>query len=80
MLLCDESSDQLFTLDDVMDSLLQLHAIVYGPGHAFQGSLTGLWGEQSLPAEQAVPQEPRPVPEEEPPKQEQSVEDAEGDG
>ena len=76
----DESSDQLSTLDDVMDSLLQLHAIVYGPGHAFQGSLTSLWGEQSLPAEQAVPQELGPVPQKEPPKEEQSVEDAEGDG
>ena len=42
----DESSDQIFTLDDVMDSLLQLHAIVYGPGHSVQGALAGLLEEQ----------------------------------
>lgn len=35
----DESSDQVFTLDDLMDSLLHLHAIVYGPGHAARVSL-----------------------------------------
>ena len=35
----DESSDQVFTLDDLMDSLLQLHAVVYGPGYASGGSL-----------------------------------------
>ena len=35
----DESSDQIFTLDDLMDSLLQLHAIVYGPGYASRGAL-----------------------------------------
>ncbi len=35
----DESSDQVFTLDDLMDSLLHLHAIVYGPGHAAKVSL-----------------------------------------
>ena len=44
----DESSDQIFTLDDVMDSLLQLHAIIYGPGHAVSGSLLGLLEEQGL--------------------------------
>ena len=38
----DESSDQVFTLDDLMDSLLQLHAVVYGPGYAARGSLLGL--------------------------------------
>ena len=43
----DESEDQIFTLDDVMDSLLQLHAIIYGPGHAVRGSLAGLLEEQS---------------------------------
>ena len=43
----DESADQIFTLDDVMDSLLQLHAIVYGPGHSVRGSLAGLLEEQA---------------------------------
>ena len=38
----DESSDQIFTLDDLMDSLLQLHAVVYGPGYATSGTLGGL--------------------------------------
>ena len=38
----DESSDEVFTLDDLMDSLLQLHAVVYGPGYAARGSLLGL--------------------------------------
>ena len=44
----DESSDQIFTLDDVMDSLLQLHAIIYGPGHAVRGALMGLEDEPAL--------------------------------
>ena len=35
----DESSDQIFTVDDLMDSLLQLHAIVYGPGYPSRGEL-----------------------------------------
>ena len=38
----DESYDQIFTLDDLMDSLLQLHAIVYGPGYASRGALLNL--------------------------------------
>ena len=38
----DESADQVFTLDDLMDSLLQLHAIIYGPGYASRGSLENL--------------------------------------
>jgi hypothetical protein len=38
----DESSDHVFTLDDLVDSLLQLHAIVYGPGYAARGSLLDL--------------------------------------
>ena len=28
----DESSDHVFTLDDMVDSLMQLHAIIHGPG------------------------------------------------
>ena len=35
----DESSDQIFTVDDLMDSLLQLHAIVYGPGYPSRAEL-----------------------------------------
>jgi hypothetical protein len=38
----DESYDQIFTLDDLMDSLLQLHAIVYGPGYVSSGALLNL--------------------------------------
>ncbi len=38
----DESYDQIFTLDDLMDSLLQLHAIVYGPGYVSGGALLNL--------------------------------------
>ena len=41
----DQSRDQVFTLDDLVDSLLQLHAIVYGPGHAALGPLAGLLGD-----------------------------------
>lgn len=44
----DESSDQVFTLDDLMDSLLQLHAVVYGPGYASRGSLLSSLAGQSL--------------------------------
>ena len=44
----DESSDQIFTVDDLMDSLLQLHAIVYGPGYASRG---GLLGSEEQPLE-----------------------------
>ena len=42
----DESYDQIFTLDDLMDSLLQLHAIVYGPGYVSSGALLSLEEEK----------------------------------
>ena len=54
----DESSDQVFTLDDVMDALLQLHAVVYGPGHAFRGSLTDIAGGPESPEEYPEDTEP----------------------
>ena len=38
----DESADQVFTLDELMDSLLQLHAVVYGPGYASRGATLNL--------------------------------------
>ena len=48
----DESSDQVFTMDDLMDSLLQLHAIVYGPGYALRGSPLNLEEQLSEVAEE----------------------------
>ena len=47
----DESSDQVFTMDDLVDALLQLHAIVYGPGYMARGSLLDLEEQSSGGAE-----------------------------
>ena len=58
----DESYDQIFTLDDLMDSLLQLHAIVYGPGYVSSGALLSL--EEEKPqgtAEEAEAEDPGSV-------------------
>lgn len=55
----DESYDQIFTLDDLMDSLLQLHAIVYGPGYVSQGALLSLEEEAAQDAaEEAEAEDP----------------------
>ena len=58
----DESYDQIFTLDDLMDSLLQLHAIVYGPGYVSSGALLSLGEEKPQgTAEEAEAEDPGPV-------------------
>ena len=55
----DESYDQIFTLDDLMDSLLQLHAIVYGPGYVSRGALLDLEEASAQdPAEEAEAEDP----------------------
>ena len=55
----DESYDQIFTLDDLMDSLLQLHAIVYGPGYVSSGALLNLEEEAAQgTAEEAEAEDP----------------------
>jgi hypothetical protein len=50
----DESSDHVFTLDDMVDSLMQLHAIIHGPGSPQEQPTSP---EEEEPHEEGEPEE-----------------------